>query len=218
MGDELLEQSLGQLACAIPGATRIFHHYHLDFCCDGTSALREAAEAKGLDALGIALQLLRCQQEQLPGSDWREAPTGELIEHILARYHQRHREQLPELIRLAQRVEHVHLDKANCPHGLTEFLHELREELELHMQKEEQILFPMLRHGSGLAHGPIGMMRYEHDQHAAALAQLGQLTNQMQAPQGACNTWQALYRGLAELRDDLMEHIHLENNVLFTRH
>ena len=63
--------------------------------------IRELRNAADRHALGIALQLLRCQQEQAPGSDWREAPTGELIEHILARYHQRHREQLPELIRLA---------------------------------------------------------------------------------------------------------------------
>lgn len=212
MGEDLLNQPLGQLACAIPGATRIFHHYHLDFCSGGATVLREAAEAKGLDALGIALQLLRCQQEQAPCSDWLKAPAGELIDHILTRYHQRHREQLPELIRLAQRVEHVHFDKVCCPHGLTEFLHELREELELHMQKEEQILFPMLRHGSGFAYGPIGMMRYEHKQHGSALRRLGQLTNEMRAPQWACSTWKALYRGLQDLSDDLVQHIHLEND------
>ncbi len=37
MSLDLLEQSLGQLACDIPGATRTFHHYNLDFCCGGQS-------------------------------------------------------------------------------------------------------------------------------------------------------------------------------------
>jgi regulator of cell morphogenesis and NO signaling len=60
-------------------------------------------------------------------------------------------------------------------------------------------------------------MRFEHDQHAEALARLAALTDDITAPGNACNTWRALYTGLQELRDDLMQHIHLENNVLFPR-
>ena len=43
MSQTLLEQSLGQLACDIPGATRIFHSFKLDFCCGGHKSLRDAA-------------------------------------------------------------------------------------------------------------------------------------------------------------------------------
>ena len=62
---------------------------------------------------------------------------------------------------------------------------------------------------------PISVMRFEHDQHGEALAVLNDLTNDITLPKGACNTWRALYGGLAQLRDDLMQHIHLENNILF---
>jgi regulator of cell morphogenesis and NO signaling len=55
----------------------------------------------------------------------------------------------------------------------------------------------------------------EHEQHGAALARLLELTDDITLPRGACNTWRALYRLLAQFRDDLMEHIHLENNILF---
>ncbi|MES2878064.1 MAG: hypothetical protein V4713_06535, partial [Pseudomonadota bacterium] len=37
----------------------------------------------------------------------------------------------------------------------------------------------------------------------------------MQAPAGACRTWLALYAGVAQFKDDLVQHIHLENNCLF---
>lgn len=47
------------------------------------------------------------------------------------------------------------------------------------------------------------------------LEELLALTNNITPPADACNTWRALYRGLLEFRDDLMQHIHLENNVLF---
>ena len=84
------------------------------------------------------------------------------------------------------------------------------------MLKEEQVLFPMLtRMGANTVGGPIAMMRFEHEQHGNALAQLEALTHNFTLPEGACNTWTALYLGLATLRHDLMEHIHLENNFLF---
>jgi regulator of cell morphogenesis and NO signaling len=89
-------------------------------------------------------------------------------------------------------------------------------ELEMHMQKEEQVLFPMLSRGLHAAAGrPIMVMRAEHDDHGVALQRLAALTNDITLPRAACNTWRALYLGLRTLREDLMEHIHLENNVLF---
>mgnify|MGYP003461833696 CR=1 FL=1 len=198
MATQLLDQTLGNLACHIPGATRIFHAFHLDFCCGGQKSLRQAALERGID--------------------WSKTTSEHLIEHLLQRYHAVHRQQLPELIRLAARVEQVHGSREECPRGLTDLLIAMQQELESHMQKEEQILFPMIKRGGGLmAGGPISVMRYEHEQHGDALEQLIDLTYDMQPPASACNTWRALYRGLDELRIDLMQHIHLENHLLFPR-
>jgi regulator of cell morphogenesis and NO signaling len=92
------------------------------------------------------------------------------------------------------------------------------QKLESHMQKEEMVLFPMLQRGqTGMAAMPIQVMRHEHDHHGGEFAKLEALTNGITLPRGACNTWRALYLGLQTLREDLMEHIHLENNVLFER-
>lgn len=145
-------------------------------------------------------------------------PQEQLIEHLLERYHTRHREQLPELIRLACRVEQVHGEHSHCPNGLADLLRDIRQELEGHMLKEEQVLFPMLKMGMG-AHAapPIQVMRYEHEQHGQALEQLLALTDQIKPPAGACNTWRTLYQGLEVFHGDLLEHIHLENDVLFVR-
>src|SRR5690606_28567851 len=212
------DHSLGNLACAIPGATRVFHDHRLDFCCGGQKSLRQAAEQRGLDPLQIAGELGALQVQQNSEPDWRNAPFGELIGHILARFHARHREQLPELIRLASRVEQVHGARPECPNGLADHLRQMLQELESHMLKEEQILFPMLTRGlAGQTQGPIAVMRFEHDQHGDSLERIMELTDDTTPPANACNTWRALYTGLAELREDLMQHIHLENNVLFAR-
>ncbi|MBS1186465.1 MAG: putative regulator of cell morphosis and signaling [Burkholderiaceae bacterium] len=213
---ELLDQTIGSIACDIPGATRIFHQHKLDFCCGGGKSLREAAQRRGVDTAVLTAELEQLRQSQQSGRDWRDAPVPELIMHILERFHERHREQLPELIRLARRVEEVHGDKPECPLGLAALLEGVEQELESHMQKEEQILFPLLLRGyCQQSLQPILVMRHEHDQHGDNLERLAQLTNDITPPANACNTWRALYAGLAQLREDLMQHIHLENNVLF---
>jgi regulator of cell morphogenesis and NO signaling len=210
----LQEQSLGHIATTLAGATAVFHQYKLDFCCGGKHSLREALAKKQLDAAPILNALAQLQQQDGEITDWRSKPVKQLIEHILGRFHQRHRRQLPELIRLARRVEQVHFAAPNCPTGLAEHLDHMYQELESHMMKEEQILFPMLAGGIYPA-GPISVMEEEHLQHGNALETLDKLTNHITLPANACNTWTALYLGLQELKEDLMQHILLENEILF---
>ncbi|MCH8501136.1 MAG: hemerythrin domain-containing protein [Aliidiomarina sp.] len=145
---------------------------------------------------------------------WQKADNNELIEFILERYHALHREQLPQAIQLARRVEQAHAGDPNCPEGLAEHLSDMFQELESHMMKEEQILFPMLSTAS-YPQGPIMVMESEHDEHELALQHIEKITNNLTLPAGACGTWTALYDLLAELVQDLREHIELESRVLF---
>ncbi|WP_417704827.1 iron-sulfur cluster repair protein YtfE [Rheinheimera aquimaris] len=212
----LLEQSLGQLATSIAGATAVFHQYKLDFCCGGKQSLADALAKKQLDPAAVLSELQHLQQQDNSFTDWRAKPVKELIAYILERFHDRHRRQLPELIRLARRVEHVHAGDPQCPTGLTDHLDDMYQELESHMMKEEQILFPMLA-GGIYPSGPISVMEEEHLQHGDALEVLDKLTNNITLPADACNTWTALYLGLKELKEDLMQHILLENEILFVQ-
>ena len=207
------DQSLGSLAVQIPGATAVFRRLKLDFCCGGQQSLDSACANKGLDAQAVLTEIRALQQQKAAP----EAPNPtELIDHILQRYHEVHRQQLPELIRMARRVEAVHRDHPQVPKGLADHLESMERELLDHMAKEEQILFPLLKQGGHpMVVHPIGVMRHEHVSHGAQLERLAELTQQHQPPAGACNTWQALYAGTARLSDDLIEHIHTENNLLF---
>ena len=206
-------QAIGQMAVQLPGATAVFRRLKLDFCCGGQVSLRQASADKGLDLQAVVDELSALQRpSELPEVGTPSA----LIEHILARYHEVHRAQLPELIRMASRVEAVHRDHPDVPAGLADALEAMHGELLTHMHKEEAILFPMLRTGgNSFVTQPIAMMRHEHNDHGAALEHLAGLTHDITPPAGACNTWRALYTGLAQLREDLINHIHLENNVLF---
>lgn len=214
---DLLEQPMGVIAQNLPGATAVFHKFKLDFCCGGAHTLREALSKKNLTSDQVVGELAALLDRAEPDETSTEASNEALIEHILSRYHDVHRQQLPELIRLSRRVERVHGSKPACPVGLSAHLETMLEALETHMQKEEGILFPLLAQGVSAAVHPIGVMRMEHDDHAQALARIDALTDGIRLPEGACNTWRALYLGLATFKTDLMNHIHLENNVLFNR-
>jgi regulator of cell morphogenesis and NO signaling len=209
--------TVGEIAAALPGATAVFRRFGMDFCCKGNVALEDSARQRGVDVAEVEHALAA-----LDGlSEGEAAPTATpaLIDHILMRYHEVHRRELPELIRLARQVEKVHAGKTGVPTGLTALLERMTSELDQHMCKEELILFPAMKMQARhqMLDAPIACMRHEHDDHGEHLRELNVLTGGLKLPAGACRTWQALYAGLVKLEDDLMQHIHLENNVLFPR-
>jgi regulator of cell morphogenesis and NO signaling len=217
---------IAKLATRHPGTIRVFQRHGIDFCCQGGRPLAAACEEKGLafDPLRDELAAAAAGPAE-ETRDWDEAPLAELIDHILDRYHQRLREDLPRLDAMAARVLSVHGEKhpETLP-ALAATVQALRAELESHMTKEEQVLFPAVREleaGGGAPapwlSEPIAMMEDEHDVAARALRELRRLTDAFQPPIGACTTFRGLYHGLAELESDTHRHIHLENNVLFPR-
>lgn len=207
-------RSLGEIAASLPGSTAIFRRHKLDFCCGGAESLERAARKNGLDPASIEAELARLSPEENPIPENVE----DIIDLILERYHQVHRRELPELRNLAIRVEQVHADHPAVPAGLSALLARMQGELESHMQKEEQVLFPLMRAGGNpmIVH-PIAMMRHEHDGHGEEIKAIAALTGDITLPDGACNSWRALYAGLAKLVEDLTEHMHIENNILFPR-
>jgi regulator of cell morphogenesis and NO signaling len=208
------DRSVADIAAGLPGATAVFRRHKLDFCCGGGAALADAAAQRGANLPTIERELGALVQAAAVAPE----ETGALIELIVTRFHETHRRELPELIRLARRVEAVHGDREGAPVGLAAVLEALWAELESHMRKEEQVLFPMmLRGGHPMIVHPIDAMRHEHDEAGELLHKVEHLTDGGTPPEGACNTWRALYAGTRKFADDLMEHIHLENNVLFRR-
>ncbi|MGE0845021.1 MAG: hemerythrin domain-containing protein [Flavobacteriaceae bacterium] len=140
---------------------------------------------------------------------------AELTRFIESRYHARHRTQLAELAELSGLVEAVHAGDEHVPVGLAALLRRLIGELEVHMKKEELILFPAMRRAAGALDVPIAAMRDDHGDHAADVAEIGRLTNDLNPPRDACRSWTRLYAGLREFVGDLQEHIRLEDDVLF---
>jgi len=71
-----------------------------------------------------------------------DRPLGDIIGFIVDHYHDGLRRELPELIALADKVEHRHAEKPSCPRGLAGLLRHMHQEVLDHLAKEEQVLFP----------------------------------------------------------------------------
>ena len=210
------DRQLSDLALSVPMVTEIFRKNRLDFCCGGKQTLKEACEKKSVNLASIIEELKKLEGKSSPTNETR--PLNELTAFIVERYHNDLRRRIPELMFLAEKVEKVHADHDTCPHGLHDVLKNLYEEMLMHMMKEENVLFPLINSGRGnMAQMPVKVMTSEHDLHGKELEKIHELTSSFTPPAHACTTWRSLYKGLEKLEAELMEHIHLENNILFPR-
>jgi regulator of cell morphogenesis and NO signaling len=225
-------QTVREIALEQPTSIRVFEHYGIDYCCGGREPLAEACTASNLEVAEVLAALENAAKSSVPTTEeWSQASLENLSRHIVATHHAYVKSELPRLAVLAQKVVLRHGDtKPELP-LIQAKLAQLDEELSQHLLKEEAVLFPCvvklesaLKTGSAMPHrcfgtvaNPIAMMTAEHDTAHALIAEIHQLSNHYATPVGACPTYHAFYDGLKEFEQDLHQHIHLENNIVFPR-
>jgi regulator of cell morphogenesis and NO signaling len=223
--------TLADVAATALSAVRVLESYGLDYCCGGKQPFDEACRSKGLRPETVLQAIEQARSTPHADRDWQVAPLHELASHIIATHHEYLKLELPALGNRMDKVLAVHGAKDASIERLADLYVGLRMELEMHLHKEEMILFPFIdQYGRAEAAGkpvppvpfgtianPIGVMEREHDSAGQALAELRSLTNGYTLPNYACATVKALYEGLTSLETDLHVHIHLENNILFPR-
>lgn len=217
--------SLAEIASTNPSLTRELERLGLDYCCGGKRSLAEACQQQGLDPAAIAAELAALPVTSEPAADWIGLSPEAMVDHLAVTHHQFLKRELPRLSELAAKVSRVH--GGNHPELVeaAQVLAEIRADLEPHLRKEEEVLFPMIRtlasatspptFHCGSIENPITVMEHEHTAVGALLEQLRQLTGGYQAPEDTCASTRALMEGLAELEADTHLHIHKENNHLF---
>lgn len=228
----LLTQTVREIALEEPSSIRVFEEFGIDYCCGGRKPLSEACATKNIQMDKVIAALERAAEGQQPkGDDWSSWPLATLVRHIVDTHHAYVRREVPRLAQLAARVVNRHGDTKPELTVIEAKLASLSEELTQHCAKEEVVLFPYIAklesaianhserpHGCfGSVTNPIAMMMQEHDAAGALMAEIRELSNSFTPPVGACPTFHAFYDGLHEFEQDLHQHVHLENNVLFPR-
>ncbi|WP_171045305.1 hemerythrin domain-containing protein [Pseudoalteromonas rubra] len=212
----LVQRSVQDLAVNVPGASELFETYQINYKTEKKQPLQDAVLNGKLKLFEVTerLEFLLRTGPDSGYERWRQVSANELIAHIIENYHEKHRVQFSDAIRLTQKVATAHDHHANFPHELEAQLTRMQFDLEEHMMKEEVILFPMMEKGI-YPSGPISVMEAEHVDHAKSLEYLRELTNEFAPPADASNSWAKLYTDLQALYFDLKAHIHLENDILF---
>lgn len=221
--------TVGELVAQRPRRSKVFEQYGIDYCCGGKKPLTLACAEKAVDFDSVARDLANTDAQPRDPSevDWTKASLTDLADHIVEKHHEYLREALPRISGLTAKVAEVHGGRRPELREVKYVFDGLRAELETHMMKEEQILFPMLRQlespnpvpefHCGTVQNPIRVMEHEHDSAGMALARLNKLTEGYVPPEDACGTYRAMLDALAELEEDLHVHIHKENEILFPR-
>lgn len=228
MEKRFTEQSIiGDIVAQFPKASDIFKSYKIDFCCNGQRPLKEAIQERNLDGEAILEQLntLYTQSLEKDEKNWSEVSYSELIDHIIQKHHRYLAEELPKLSPYVTKVLRVH--GADHPHlvQVHKLFNALKTELEQHTIKEETYAFPLILQfektptpeNSETMKQAIRELVDEHDVAGDMIKTIREITNDFPPPEDACRTYRLVYNRLEALEENLLEHIHLENNILFPR-
>jgi regulator of cell morphogenesis and NO signaling len=226
-------RTVAELAAGSLAAVRVYEKFGIDYCSGGKRPLGDVCRDKGYEREQIERELAAAQTAgDEPERDWNAAPLIDLIGHIVGTHHEYLRRELPAVQARLDKVYRVYNERYGPTLlGLPEVFAGLREELEMHVRKEETVLFPAVAACEAAANAglplpqtlfgtlanPIRMMEAEHESAGQALSRIREITREYELPEYACVTYRALMSGLEEMERDLHLHIHLENNILFPR-
>ena len=233
--ESLLEKKLATIVTENSQAAAVFEKYGLDFCCKGKRTLLAACEEKGLNPQSLDADLQMVFQSTVAGKHhfpYEKLPSTDLCDYIIDTHNAYVKEELPRILGYAQKVASKHGERFPSLNKLLMLVEELSNELIPHLQKEEKVLFPLIKQldtasadtADSLAEKrtfvkhPISAMEHEHDHAGEVMAAIRSITDQYQPPEGACTTFRLLYDSLYQFEQDLHQHVHLENNVLFARY
>ncbi|MEH6763339.1 MAG: iron-sulfur cluster repair di-iron protein [Aequorivita antarctica] len=227
----LQERTVADVVTENIKAAHIFKKHGIDFCCGGGISIKRACEKAKIAPSLLEAELLNLDSIQDRAHDYNSWKLDFLVDHIINVHHHYVEESSPLLLQYSKRVNHVHGHHYTELAEIETLVTKVVQELAAHMKKEELILFPFIKKlvtaerddrqvpaiHFGTVENPIKMMEAEHEEAGELLRRISVLSNNFTPPEGACNTYRAFYAKLDEFEQDLHQHVHLENNILFPK-
>lgn len=221
------EDAIGQIVATFPGASEIFYKYDVDFCCGGDRPLSQAISSQGIieknimDELNTKYQGFAENTEKF--TDWAKESPSKLIEYVVNNHHAYLNIAMPKISKLVLKILGVHGKSHPELFKVHKLFNNLRTELEGHLVKEEEYLFPLIiQYENGkdekvrsAALNLIDELEEEHTGAGDIIKELREITDHYNTPKDGCGTFELAYKNLREFELDIFQHIHLENNILF---
>lgn len=228
---DLASKTVADLVTENIQTAHIFKKYGIDFCCGGGISIQKACEKANVDYDLLTTDLLNVENKITRATDYNSWQLDFLTDHIINVHHAYVEENIPLLLQYSERVAKVHGHHYTELVEIRDLVREVAGELSAHLKKEELILFPFIKRmvnakkegkelpapNFGTVDNPIKMMEAEHEDAGELFRRIAALSNNYTPPQGACNTYRAFFAKLEEFEQDLHQHVHLENNILFPK-
>lgn len=220
------DRALADFVKQTPAAARVFDEVGLDYYCGGDVSLKKACQEEDVELSKVRDRLSEMREEAEDTTvEWEKASS--LIEVILEDHHEYLREELPELRELAEKVARAHSDSHPELDKVRDEFEALADDFEEHIVDEEENLFPAvekMEKGEELTEGEAEDIKEhiygylgEHEETAARLKHIKELTDGYAVPEDACASHESLLHRLEELEHNTHMHIYRENNVLFPK-
>ena len=220
---EMATASVADIALHFPQSIAIFNLYNLDYCCNGKKSFVQMCTKADLTPEAIWKEIQERQRNPDSYLNYESWEPSLLIDFIVQHHHKYVRESIPQLQVLLNKVCTVHgIDHPELLAIRNDFSL-LAEELLSHLSKEEIVLFPAIKrmyneddHATNLQ-APVSAMEHEHETAGKLIKSMRSRSDNYTPPASACLSFQLTYKLLHEFESDLMQHIHLENNILFPK-
>lgn len=229
--DEAKGETVGQIAAKDLRKAEVFKKYGIDFCCGGKKSLKQVCQEKGLDLAIVEAELDNAKESAPATENFDRWQPDFLADYIYNKHHGYYYDEAPVIGELVNKVYERHGRHFPELATVAALYSNLVQELNTHFMKEEKVIFPFIKalvqaqkegnveeviNEFSLSQ-PLQIMESDHDAAGEILAQLSEVTDNYIAPEGACNSFNFLYKKLKALDEDLHQHIHLENNILFPK-
>lgn len=226
------KSNIGALVAQNYKTANVFKKSGIDFCCNGNRTIEDACNQKkiNVDELIQSLQNVTQINNSADGINFNSWPLDLLADYIEKKHHRFVESKILEITPFLNKIVKVHGPQHPELNEVQLLFQGCVDELTVHMKKEELVLFPFIRklelakqNGTpvnaqfGSVKNPIQNMMNEHTAEGERFRKIAELTNNYTPPQDACNTYKVTFSLLNEFEDDLHQHIHLENNILFPK-
>ena len=218
--------TIGEIVASDFRAAAIFKNAGIDFCCGGKKSLNEICSEISINPGNIIEQLRSLEiTPVLSSQNFNEWELGFLTDYIINTHHKFVLKTLPELVFYTQKIANVHGEHHPELIEVAELFEKINAELLQHLHNEEEVLFPAikeaLKNNSLAARATIKSeilrMSDEHEYAGGAMDKINVLTSKYLVPADGCNTYKVAFKLLEEFEDDLHIHVHLENNILYSK-
>jgi regulator of cell morphogenesis and NO signaling len=212
----------------------VFRKYGIEYCCGGKWPIETVCMTKGLEFEQLKKELLESSRsvqlpQSLPYNDW---PIDFLINYIIHIHHHYLKESLPGTEAILKDFTDDHAKKFPHMSEVFKIFVQLRKEILPHIQQEEESIFPYIRqianaHKNNDSYAKLlvktlrkpieTMASHEHTFLDSSIYRFRELTNNYTTPDNACVSHRLTFSRLKDLDNDLVQHIYLENEILFPK-